>query len=206
MYKLYGWKLTGSLAVEAALSEANLDFEIIPINIQADEQHTEEYGRINPRRQLPSLALPDGTVMTEGAAILLHIADASLKISLAPKHGSSARAQHDRWLLFMAVNVYEGELRKLFPERYVDDPECAPSVKTAAYTYVDRHYKLLDEAIGDAFYFFGDDFTVLDIYIWMLAQWMDQEWLSRECPKVKRLADAVAVRPKIAPIHAYHFG
>lgn len=46
MYKHYGWKLTCSLAAEAALAEERLDFEIIPINIRADEQLTEEYGRI----------------------------------------------------------------------------------------------------------------------------------------------------------------
>jgi len=206
MYKLYGWKLTGSLAAEAALTEAGLSFEIIPINIRVDEQHSEEYGRINSRRQVPSLALPDGTVIAEGAAILLHIADATAEFRLAPEPGSPARARHDRWLLFMAVNVYEGELRKITPEKYTDDPGCAQPVKTAAFAYVDRHYKLLDEAIGDGPYFLDNRFSVLDIYIWMMAQWMDQEWLSRECPKVKRLADAVAVRPKVAPIHAYHFG
>ena len=206
MYKLSGWKLTGSLAIEAALTEAGVDFEIVPINIRAEEQHSEEFGRINPRRQLPALMLPDGSIMTEGAAMLLHIADAFSETGLAPEPGSTARAQHDRWLFFMAVNVYEGELRKIVPEKYTEDPACAISVKNAANAYVDRHYKLLDDAIGDAPYFFGENITVLDIYIWMLAQWMDREWLARECPKVRRLGDAVAVRPKIGSVHAFHFG
>jgi glutathione S-transferase len=48
--------------------------------------------------------------------------------------------------------------------------------------------------------------TVLDIYVWMLAQWMPQTWLSQKCPKVTRLAEAVARRPKVAPVHAFHFG
>ncbi len=77
MYTLYGWKLSGSLATEAALSEAGQEFEIVPVNIGADEQHTEEFGRINPRRQLPAMRLPDGSVITEGAAMLLHLADAA---------------------------------------------------------------------------------------------------------------------------------
>ena len=206
MYTLYGWKLTGSLATEAALSEAGQEFEIVPVNIKADEQHTEEFGRINPRRQLPAMRLPDGSVITEGAAMLLHLADAAPKVKLAPEPGSPARAQHDRWLLFLAVNVYEGELRKLRPERYTTEAGCADSVKHAAFAYVDRHYKLLNDAIDVGPYFFGEEFTVLDIYIWMLAQWMDADWLSHECPKVERLADAVAARPKVAPIHAFHFG
>ncbi len=84
MYKIYGWKLSGSLATEAALKEAGADYEIIPVNIRAGEQHEAEYGRINPRRQVPALALPDGSVMTEGAAILLHIADVHQQSRLAP--------------------------------------------------------------------------------------------------------------------------
>ena len=37
MYNLYGWKLTGSLASEAALNEAGVDYEIIPVNITEGE-------------------------------------------------------------------------------------------------------------------------------------------------------------------------
>ena len=36
MYKLYGWKLTGSLASEAALREVGEEYEIIPVHIDGD--------------------------------------------------------------------------------------------------------------------------------------------------------------------------
>ena len=85
------------------------------------------------------------------------------------------------------------------------DPVCAPSVKLAADAYVERHFRIFEEELGEGPYFFGAAFTMLDIYVWMLAQWMTQSWLAAQCPKVKRLADAVAARPKIAPVHAYHF-
>jgi GST-like protein len=149
--------------------------------------------------------LPDGTFIAEGSAILLHIADAFPEAHLAPKPGSFARAHHDRWLAFFQANVYEGELRKLFPERYVSDEACAAAVKTAADAYVERHYLIFEEALGAGPYVFGDGFTVLDIYVWMLSQWMDQDWMAAHCPKVKRLSDTVAARPMIAPVHAYHF-
>jgi len=206
LYELYGWKLTGSLAIEAALSEVGADFKITPVNLKEGETRTEAFTAINPRQQLPALRLPDGSVMTEGAAILLHIADAFADMKLAPKPGTPERGQHDRWLFYMAVNVYEGELRKLNPERYTIDESGSEAVRKAANDYVDRHYKILNGQIENGPYVLGDDFTVLDIYIWMLAQWMDQEWLAGECPKIKQLADAVAQRPKIAPVHAYHFG
>jgi glutathione S-transferase len=31
---------------------------------------------------------------------------------------------------------------------------------------------VVEEALSHAPYTFGDQFTVLDIYVWMLAQWM----------------------------------
>jgi glutathione S-transferase len=205
-YRLYGWKLTGSLAIEAALAEAGAEFEFIPISRNTDENLGEDYRRINPRQQLPAVGLPDGSYVAEGPAILLHIADAFPGAGLAPKPGSYARAHHDRWLAFFQANVYEGELRKLFPSRYVTDGVCAGSVKEAAEIYVERHYLIFEEALGPGPFFFGVELMVLDIYVWMLAQWMPMAWLAKECPKVKRLAETVARRPKIAPVHAFHFG
>jgi len=206
MYKLYGWKLTGSLASEAALNEVGAKYEIIPINIRAGEQHSEEYGLINPTRQVPSLELPDGSVMTEGAAILLHIADSHPDSNLAPPPGSSERAQHDRWLFFFAVNVYEGELRKINPQDYVDSEDCAEVAKIAAERYVEKQYRIFEDSLGGGPYTFGESFTVLDIYVWMLAQWMPTEWLEAECPKINRLVETAKLRPKIVPVQKWHFG
>jgi GST-like protein len=205
-YRLYGWRQTGSLAIEAGFAEAGVDFELVPVSRKADENLTEEFRRINPRQQLPAVMLPDGTFIAEGPAILLHIADAFPQARLAPQPGSYSRAHHDRWLGFFHSNVYEGELRKLFPARYVTNPDCAERVREAAILYVERHYRIFEESLGNGPFCFGDHFTVLDIYVWMLAQWMPQDWLREHCPKVKRLSDSAAVRPKIAPVHAYHFG
>ena len=65
MYKVYGWKLTGSLATEAALAEAGADYEIVPVNIKEGEQHRNEYGRINPRRQVPAFRRQIGVVFQD---------------------------------------------------------------------------------------------------------------------------------------------
>ena len=205
-YRLYGWKLTGSLAIEAAFAEAGVGFDYVPVSRKTDENLTEAYRRINPRQQLPALRLPDGSHIAEGPAILLHIADAFPQAGLAPQAGSIDRAHHDRWLSFFQANVYEGELRKLFPARYTTDPDSAASVKDAADSYVEQHYRIFEESLGDGPYYFGGRFSVLDIYVWMLAQWMPQDWLAEACPKVKRLSDTTARRPKIAPVHAFHFG
>jgi glutathione S-transferase len=206
MYALHGTAKTGTCAVQAALAEAGAPYEQIEVTTRKGDHLTADYRRINPRQQVPALRLPDGTIMTEGAAMLLHIGDAHPAKRLVPPPGSSARAQHDRWLIYFAVNVYEGELRKLFAARYTDDPHGAAAVQRAANEYVDRHYLIFERALSGAPYTFGDQFTVLDIYVWMLAQWLDGPWLLRECPRIAMLADAVKARPLIAPIHSANFG
>ena len=205
MYKLYGSPTSGSAAVEAALAAVGADYAVIP-TITSEGQHlTDAFRAINPRQQVPALMLPDGSVMTEGAAMMLHLADAFPDAGLAPPPGSPARAQHDRWLIFMAVNIYEGELRKAYPERYSDDASGAAAVMSNADAYVNCHYAILESVIAGP-YFFGDALTMVDIYLWMLAFWMDRDWLSTHCPRIAALSAIVQTQPKIAPIHAAHFG
>ena len=205
-YTLYGFKFTGSCAIEAALAEARVAHDFIAVNTKAGETRADAFTKINPRQQVPVLQLPDGTIITEGPAILAHIADAHPAVKLSPPPGTSQRATHDRWLAFFHANLYEGELRQLFPERYVDDPACAPSAKRAADQYVERHFLIFESELKNTPYVFGADLTILDIYVWMLAQWMPQDWLAAHCPRTFRLSEAVAKRPLIAPIHAHHFG
>jgi glutathione S-transferase len=206
MYKLYASAGSGSASVEAALAEAGVPFELIEINTGEGLHLTEDYRAINPRQQVPALMLPDGSVMAEGSAMMLHIADAFPQNGLAPAPGTPARAQHDRWLIFMAVNVYEGELRKAYSDRYSDDPSGADAVKTSAEAYVKRHYEIIEAQIGDGPFLFGTMLTMADIYLWMLVAWMDPEWLAAHCPKVTALAAAVRARPAIAPVHSSNFG
>jgi glutathione S-transferase len=202
MYKLYGSIGSGSVSVEAALAVVGASYEVVETTTKEGRHLSDAFTAINPRQQVPALALPDGSIMTEGSAMMLHLADAFAAAKLAPAPGSSARAQHDRWLIFMAVNVYEGELRKAYSDRYGQD---AASVQSCAEAYVNRHYAIIEAAVTGP-YLFGNDMTMADIYLWMLAGWMDPNWLAAHCPGIAALAAAVSQKPAIAPIHVAHFG
>jgi glutathione S-transferase len=206
MYRLYGSPSSGSASVEAALAEVGAEYVVDDVNTGDGKHLTEAFRVINPRQQVPALELPDGSVMTEGSAMMLHLADAFAAAGLAPAPGSSARAQHDRWLIFMAVNIYEGELRKAYSHRYSEDAAGAEAVQASADAYVKRQYEILEGAIGAGPYLFGGAMTMADLYLWMLASWMEPAWLSSHCPKVAALAAAVRGRPAVAQIHEAHYG
>lgn len=205
MYKLYGSLGSGSASVEAALAAAGADYKVVAVNTGDGQHLTDEYKSINPRQQVPALQLPDGSVMTEGSAMMLHISDAFPQAELLAKPGSPMRAQQDRWLVFMAVNVYEGELRKAYADRYTDDAGSVEGTRSNADAYVKRHYEILEAAaVGP--YFFGETFSMVDLYLWMLACWMDPEWLVTHTPKISALALNVSQRPRVVSIHKAHFG
>ena len=207
MYKLYDWNQTGGTSVRAALGELEVLYDLVEIDIRSGAQFTDEYTRINPRQQVPSLELPDGSILTENIAILMHLADTHPEADLAPRCGSAERAQINRWLSFFAMNAYEQEIRRLHPERYTTDPSGEQGIVDAATAVVKRHYDIFESAIGDGPYFLGDRFCILDIYVWMLVQWWgDYDAMRRDHPKTLRLVETVMARPKIKSVHEAQFG
>ncbi len=201
-YRLYGRPGAGNMVVEAAFAELGVPCDLVNVPKTADGAPDPGFLALNPRGQVPALMLPDGSVMTETAAMLQHLADAFPAAGLAPVPGSPARAQHDRWLTFAHANLYEGILRLFYSDRFVTDAAAAGSVKAAAQIYVLQHFAIYEAALGSGPYHFGDKVQMLDLMIWMLAGWVDQASLAAQCPKVIRLCAAVAARPALAPVVA----
>lgn len=206
-YRLYGWAQTGSMAVEAALGEIGVPYDYVPVSRETDENRQPEFLKINPRGQLPALVLPDGTVVTEGPAILAHLGDAFPAAGLVPAPGSSARATHDRWLAFCHANIYEGMLRQYYTDRYTADPAGVPGVRAAADDYVNRHFHILDASLtGPGPFLLGARLSMIDIYLWMLCYWLEDGWLGANCPKLTRLFAAAGARPSLTEVARRHFG
>ncbi len=70
--KLYYAPGACSLASHIALQESGLPFEIDKLNVPSKTTSTgEDYMQINPKGYVPAIRLNDGSVLTEGAVILL---------------------------------------------------------------------------------------------------------------------------------------
>ena len=74
-YVLYGDKGSGAFCVEAALAEAGASYGSRTISIHNNEQKSPAYLAVNPSGKIPALKLPDGSVVTETAALLLLVAE-----------------------------------------------------------------------------------------------------------------------------------
>src|ERR1051325_9899352 len=71
MLTLYGTKGSGSAAVEAALRLAGQPFQLVDAASWVPTPGLEKLKRMNPLVQAPTLAVDNGTVTTERAAILI---------------------------------------------------------------------------------------------------------------------------------------
>lgn len=204
MYQLY-WALeTGAMAPQILLEEVGADYHRIIVD--EGEETGAEFLAVNPRGQIPALQLPDGSILTESAAIALHIADSYLDSGLLPLPGSAGRAQVYRWLFYSVVNIYESDLRLYYSERFTTDVGCADSIKRKARVDMDNAWDLLEQELGDGPFLLGSQYSVIDPYFLMLVYWHEKprELLAR-CPKIKQLCDAVRQRPAVQRIWPQHY-
>ena len=65
-----------SRRVRLFLAEKGICVARVPVDLVAREQFSEAYGRINPRRVVPTLVLEDGTAIGEVPAILRYLEEA----------------------------------------------------------------------------------------------------------------------------------
>uniref|UniRef100_UPI003FD8A99B glutathione S-transferase N-terminal domain-containing protein n=2 Tax=unclassified Pseudomonas TaxID=196821 RepID=UPI003FD8A99B len=73
MYTLYGTDDSGSCMIEIALQRCAVPWHRVDASSWQDGEGSEALARINPLKQIPTLVTPDGQVLTESAAILIHL-------------------------------------------------------------------------------------------------------------------------------------
>ena len=207
MYRLYWEALSGAMLPEVMFEEMALPYERIPVDMDAGEHRSPEYLAINPAGQVPALALPDGRVIGESAAMALIIGERHPEGGLVPAPDDDDRPEFLRWLLFMATSVYMTFVRVNHPERFTTDPDGTEAVRAGAVDAVARQFALLDEAIAGEPWFLPRGYGALDIQLAMLAGWHpDPAALRRRNPAVERLCAAAEARPAYARVLARHRG
>lgn len=205
---LYGDIGSGSAMIEMALAEANETAELRSVPLEGDHQLRKDYLAINPMGRVPTLILPDGTVLTESLAILLTIADLHPQAGLMPAVGTSQRAIALRWMTLLAAEFYPHVTRWDYPLRF-GPPEASDAIRDRAAALGHDVLRVVEEHAGlhggDAPFLLGDRFCLADIQLAVMSRWMGgRVWTPANLPRLEALARAVAARPAIAPIWAAH--
>lgn len=198
-FTLYTRKDTGGLVVEAALAKSGAPHTCIQIDTERGEQNSADFVRINPMRQIPAIVLPDGAMMTESAAIVMHLAGLYPHKGLAPARGTPAHAKFLRWMLFMATNIYEADLRYFYAERYTSEADGTGGVKTAAVAHMAKCFAIIETALDP--WVAGSDYSIADAYLAMLIGWSPEPVTGA---KLKSVLAAVKADKDYGPVWKRH--
>ena len=201
-YKLYNRLGSGGFAVEAALTVAGEEFELIEIESQPSTPLPEEFRKINPWGQVPVLFAKDGTMITETGAILIYLAFMHPRVGIGPKPGTGEHASLLRWVVFMSANIYEGILRRIYPERYTNDPDGYQDVRAAATERNRSAFALFEDELRHKTFILGEQMSVADIYLAMLYAWCAGSY---HFPRCEALTHRVAAHDAVAPVWQRNF-
>ncbi len=190
--KLYYSPGACSLSPHIALLEAGLPYDLVKVDLRAKKlENGDDYLKINPKGQVPALALDSGELVTEGPVIVQMIADKASAKNLAPARDSAERYKLLEWLNFIGT-----ELHKNFGPMF--QPVIPDDVKTFFKDRIMAKFKYIDGALAGHDYLMGKQFTVADGYLFTMLSWADRMKFDLSAmPTLLAYKARVAARPKV---------
>ena len=164
---LYFAPLSCSLASRMALYESGQDAGFHEVVLSTKKTTTgEDFLKINPKGQVPTLDLGDGRVLTENAAILQYIADQAPGAGLVPAAGTFERYQVQQWLSFVGSELHKQVFYTVF------NPFSPPEARQYAIeTALPQKYQFLSAHLEGREFLATDQFTVADAYLTTTLNW-----------------------------------
>ena len=190
--KLYYSPGACSLSPHIALLEAGLPYDLVKVDLRAKKlENGDDYLKVNPKGQVPALALDSGEVVTEGPVIVQMIADKVAAKNLAPARDSAERYKLLEWLNFITSEVHKN-FGPLFSPVLADDAKAFFKDRVMA------KFKYIDSQLPGRDYLMGKQFTVADGYLFTMLNWADRmKFDLSSMPNLLAYKDRVGARPKV---------
>jgi len=207
MLTLFGTKGSGSAAAEAALEVAGVAYRKVEAASWVPSSNLDELKDFNPLAQIPTLVLDDGSVLSESAAILLHLGLTNPQSGLIDSD-PSRRAQQIRGLVYIAANCYAGIGILDYPDRWYQDPDDAAKAAMQARGRTRLHE--LWEIFADQFpatpWLSGERLGALDILAATVSMWSGaRQALAVSRPEFSRLLGRIEADSRIAAVWDRHW-
>jgi len=198
---LYGSPSTAALVVHWLLLELQIEHDLVLLDFDKREHKDAAYLALNPAGLVPTLVL-DGQVLTEAAAIALHLADRHPEAALLPAPGSADRAEAYRWMFWCASTVQPAYRAGFYPQEMAD-PEHVDTTRQRARERLEGAWQHLTEHLSTRGpYVLGESLSVVDFMLVMLMRWSrNMPTPSDTWPALKAYADRLKARPAFAEVY-----
>ncbi len=204
---LYGYQGSGSAAVEAALVLAGVPFRMVNAASWDAASELQALRAVNPLLQIPALRWPDGSLMSESAAILIELGLRYPASGLLPTEPRE-RAQAIRGLVYLVANCYAAIGVIDYPERWTS------SASDTEHDHVRQGTRTRLHALWDTFadtfqphpWLSGERLGALDVLATIVSRWSGtRKHLQSTRPQWAELLQKVEADPRIAPVIARHW-
>ena len=154
-----------SLSPHIVLRESGLDFTLVKVDLAAKKTESgDDFFAINPKGQVPALQLDDGSMLTEGVAIVQYLADKVPDRQLLAPAGSMTRYHTLEWLNYIATELHKGFSPLFRP----DTPE---EYKQTGRGQLEKKLQYVNEELTDKQWLMGLRFSVADAYLFTVLRW-----------------------------------
>ncbi|WP_428556169.1 glutathione S-transferase family protein [Pseudomonas edaphica] len=204
MYTLYGIDESGSCMIEIALQRCAVAWRRIDASSWEDGEGSDALARINPLKQIPTLVTPEGQVLTESAAILIHL---GLEFP-ASELLAGNRAQILRGLVYIAANCYSAVGIIDYPQRWLGNVDEAAQAQLISGTrrYLHQAWVVFAEQFADQLFAPGNVPNALGIMAAAVSRWdAAREVLNNLAPGFAQTLARVDADPVVAPVFARHW-
>ncbi|MDY0970910.1 glutathione transferase GstA [Siccibacter turicensis] len=182
-----------SFSPHIVLREAGVDFTLVKVDLMAKRlENGDDYFAINPKGQVPALQLDDGTLLTEGMAIVQYLADTVPDRQLLAPVGSITRYQTLSWLTWIATEFHKGFTPLFRP----DTPE---DYKPVARALLEKKLAYVNESLEGKQWIVGTRFSVADAYLFTVLRWAPHVGLNLDAlSNITAYMARVEARPAVA--------
>jgi glutathione S-transferase len=149
-----------SQACHIALIEAGMPHQLVKVGRERRTEDGRDFNLINGKGYTPALELDDGTILTEGLAILIFIAEKSGQ--LLAKEGLA------RWRALEATAFMNTEIHRNFIPFFRGGSEQEKA--QAAQTLLMR-FETLSDQLGQRQFLVGAQMTIADCYLFIMLSW-----------------------------------
>ena len=198
--KLYGYRNGRTLRALWALEEVGAQYEYVEVDVMRGAGREPWFLEINPGGKVPVLD-DDGRIITESAAICIHVADKFPKSQLMPPAATPERAECYKWISFVLTEL-DAPLWTIAKHRFgLPKERRVPAVIETAGWEFRTTVKIMAKALEARPYLAGSLFTVADILGGHILLWAKSARLSLcsdtlETYLAKLLARGAAIRAR----------
>lgn len=206
--QLYSALTPNGQKVSIALEELELAYDAHRIDIENDDQFSDDYQRLSPNGKIPTLTDPDGPggqqiILMESGAILLYLADKTGKLISADP---LLRQECIQWLFFQMGHIGPmfgqfGHFYKYAAHKTTDDYG-----KNRYLNEVRRLLAVLDKRLVGRGFLVGDELTVADIAIVPWVECLTEFYESAEVLNLAQFNNVERWRARIVARGAYFRG